>query len=60
MIISVLCRHRSLGSAALNMCYVAQGSADVYVEYGVHCWEVAAGALTVVRAGGAVIDPPGT
>lgn len=51
--------HRSLGSAALNMCYVAQGSADCYVEYGIHCWDIAAGAIIVEEAGGKVLDAAG-
>lgn len=29
---------RSLGSAALNICMVALGGADVYYEYGIHAW----------------------
>lgn len=29
---------RSLGAAALNICMVALGGADVYYEYGIHAW----------------------
>lgn len=29
---------RSLGAAALNICMVALGGADLYYEYGVHAW----------------------
>lgn len=29
---------RSLGSAALNICMVALGGADVYYEFGIHAW----------------------
>lgn len=47
------------GSAALNMCMVAAGSVDAYFEYGIHCWDVAAGALVVQEAGGVVMDPKG-
>jgi len=51
--------HRSLGSAAINMCFVAQGSADAYLEYGIHCWDMAAAALIVLEAGGCVVDANG-
>ena len=48
-----------LGSAALNACMVAAGSVDAYFEYGVHCWDIAASAVIVQEAGGAVLDPKG-
>jgi len=51
---------RSFGSAALNMCYVAKGSAEAYYEYGLHCWDMAAAALIVIEAGGVVVDPTGS
>jgi len=51
--------HRSFGSAAINMVYVAQGSVDAYVEYGLHCWDIAAAAVIVKEAGGFIIDPTG-
>lgn len=50
---------RTLGSAALNMVMVANGSADVNYEFGVHAWDVAAGDLIVREAGGVTIDPAG-
>ncbi|GAB1606400.1 inositol monophosphatase 1-like [Argonauta hians] len=50
---------RAYGSAALNMCAVAQGEADGYAEYGIHCWDIAAGAVIVTEAGGVVMDPSG-
>ncbi|KAI9310396.1 hypothetical protein BDR26DRAFT_1017542 [Obelidium mucronatum] len=43
---------RSLGSAALEACYVARGTFDVYWEAGVHMWDVAAAAIIVREAGG--------
>ncbi|VDK43797.1 unnamed protein product [Anisakis simplex] len=52
--------HRSFGSAAINMVYVAQGSVDAYVEYGIHAWDVAAASVIVNEAGGVVVDPTGT
>ncbi len=46
---------RMLGSATLNMCYVACGRADAYVEgnhvYGPHIWDLAAGYLLCKEAG---------
>jgi myo-inositol-1(or 4)-monophosphatase len=51
--------HRSLGSAAINMCFVAQGCADAYIEYGIHCWDMAAAALIITEAGGCVLDTTG-
>ncbi|XP_071443925.1 inositol monophosphatase 1 [Hetaerina americana] len=50
---------RSLGSAALDMAMVACGGADVYLEAGIHAWDVAAGDLIVREAGGVVMDPSG-
>lgn len=52
-------RLRTLGSAALNMCMVALGGADVYFEFGIHAWDMAAGDLIVREAGGVSIDPAG-
>lgn len=43
---------RRLGSCALDLCHVAEGSVDAYVEEGVNLWDHAAGGL-VARAAGA-------
>ena len=43
---------RRLGSAALDLCHVAEGTVDAYVEEGINPWDHAAGAL-VARAAGA-------
>jgi myo-inositol-1(or 4)-monophosphatase len=51
---------RCLGSAALNMCLVANGSAEVYYEFGIHCWDMAAGLLIAKEAGCVVLDPCGS
>jgi len=45
---------RRIGSAALDLCYVARGAADAYVEEGLHLWDRAAAQLVVCEAGGAV------
>ncbi|KAL5022276.1 hypothetical protein ScPMuIL_001431 [Solemya velum] len=50
---------RSYGSAAFNLCRVAEGCAEAYIEYSLHIWDIAAGALLVREAGGIAIDPEG-
>jgi len=47
---------RRLGSAALDLCYVAAGRLDGFWERGLHPWDIAAGALIVDEAGGLVTD----
>jgi myo-inositol-1(or 4)-monophosphatase len=47
---------RRLGSAALDLCYVASGRLDGYYERGSYAWDVAAGALMVEEAGGKVTN----
>jgi myo-inositol-1(or 4)-monophosphatase len=43
---------RRAGSAALDLCYVACGRFDGFWEHTVNSWDLAAGALAVVEAGG--------
>lgn len=45
---------RMLGSAALDLAYIASGRIDAYIEYGISLWDIAAGWLLVERAGGRV------
>mgnify|MGYP002675339332 CR=1 FL=1 len=45
---------RSIGSAALSLCYVASGRCSMYYEMGLHTYDMAAGALIVEEAGGSV------
>lgn len=45
---------RRLGSAALDLCYVAAGRFDGFWEMKLNPWDVAAGALIVQEAGGRV------
>jgi myo-inositol-1(or 4)-monophosphatase len=45
---------RRLGSAALDLCYVACGRFDGYWEEKLHAWDIAAGGLIVREAGGVV------
>lgn len=43
---------RRLGSCALDLCAVASGTLDAYVEEGPHIWDHAAAGLVVLEAGG--------
>ena len=45
---------RVLGSAALDMAYVACGRFDAYIEQGISLWDIAAGWLLIETAGGTV------
>lgn len=45
---------RRLGSAALDLCYVASGRVDGYWELSLRAYDLAAGALIVEEAGGVV------
>ncbi|MFT6768622.1 MAG: myo-inositol-1(or 4)-monophosphatase [Flavobacteriales bacterium] len=45
---------RRLGSAALDLAYVACGRCDLFYEYALNPWDVAAGILLVREAGGCV------
>ncbi len=47
---------RVLGTAAIEMAYVAAGRLDAYWEYDLNAWDLAAGALLVQEAGGSVLD----
>jgi len=42
---------RRLGSAALDLCYVAAGRLDGYYEHGLKDWDRAAGLLVATEAG---------
>lgn len=43
---------RIVGSAAVDLCWVAQGIADGYFESSIYLWDIAAAGLIVERAGG--------
>jgi myo-inositol-1(or 4)-monophosphatase len=47
---------RRLGSAALDLCWVAAGRFDGYYEHSLNAWDSAAGYLIVEEAGGMVTD----
>jgi myo-inositol-1(or 4)-monophosphatase len=50
---------RRLGSAALDLAYVAAGRTDGFWEFGLKPWDIAAGVLLVREAGGFVGDLSG-
>ena len=47
---------RRLGSAALDLCYVACGRFDGFWEQNLHPWDKAAGALIAAEAGAVITD----
>jgi myo-inositol-1(or 4)-monophosphatase len=47
---------RRMGSAAVDLAYVACGRFEGFFEYGLHAWDVAAGCLLVKEAGGQLSD----
>jgi myo-inositol-1(or 4)-monophosphatase len=51
---------RRLGSAALDLCYVAAGRFEGFWEQKLHPWDIAAGALLVQEAGGRVTGVDGS
>jgi myo-inositol-1(or 4)-monophosphatase len=50
---------RRAGAAALDLAYVAAGNLDVYWEFNLGWWDVAAGTVLVREAGGRVDPIPG-
>jgi myo-inositol-1(or 4)-monophosphatase len=51
---------RRMGSAAVDLAYVACGRFDGFFEYGLHPWDVAGGAFIVQQAGGKLSDFSGS
>ena len=49
---------RIMGSAALELVYVASGRLDAYVERTINLWDVAAGMLLLENAGGEFYSLP--
>jgi len=47
---------RRLGSAALDLCWTACGRFEGFWEYNLNAWDVAAGYLILLEAGGTVTD----
>ncbi len=51
---------RRFGSAALDMCMLADGCFDAYWELGLNPWDMAAGSLIITEAGGSISKLDGT
>jgi myo-inositol-1(or 4)-monophosphatase len=51
---------RRAGSASLDLAYVACGRLDGFWEYGLNKWDIAAGALLIIEAGGIITDIGGS
>lgn len=51
---------RRLGSAALDLCFVAAGWLDGFWERHIKSWDLVAGAAIVTAAGGRICDPDGS
>ena len=47
---------RRLGSAAVDLAYVAAGRFDGFFEHALHAWDVAAGAFVLKQSGGIITD----
>ena len=50
---------RRSGSAALDLAMIAAGSLDVFLEYRLSPWDIAAGSLLVSEAGGLITQTDG-
>ena len=51
---------RRCGSAAIELCLVADGTYDAYWENGLNAWDLMAGSALVLAAGGTLSAPDGT
>ena len=47
---------RRMGSAAIDIAYVACGRFEVFYEYGLHPWDICAGIIILREAGGHISD----
>jgi myo-inositol-1(or 4)-monophosphatase len=50
---------RGFGSVALHLAYAAIGALDVVLDHKATLWDIAAGAVILLEAGGAITDPHG-
>ena len=47
---------RRMGAAAIDLAYVAAGRFEAFYEYNLNSWDMAAGALLILEAGGQITD----
>ena len=47
---------RWLDCPSLSICLVAEGAADIFFDFGLYCWNMAAPALILTEAGGVLAD----
>ncbi|MFN4145432.1 MAG: inositol monophosphatase family protein [Runella sp.] len=47
---------RRMGAAAIDLAYVAAGRFEAFYEYNLQSWDMAAGALLILEAGGQITD----
>ncbi len=52
-------KFRGFGSVALHLVYAALGGLDIVLDHKAALWDIAAGALILLEAGGVVTDPSG-
>lgn len=50
---------RALGSAVLEMCYVATAKMDFFFSEGIKIWDIASGALLITESGGKITNTKG-
>jgi myo-inositol-1(or 4)-monophosphatase len=50
---------RWIGNPSLSICAVAEGAADLFLDFGLYCWNLAAPVLILQEAQGCVKDPGG-
>ena len=51
---------RRLGSAALDLCFVAMGRFEIFYEFNLKPWDICAGALIAKESGAKVTDWDGS
>ena len=57
---SVARQYRNVGAASLNMCYMAAGRFNGYIDTYTKLWDFAASSLIILEAGGLFTAPSGT
>lgn len=58
-LVPILHKIRTLGSATMEMCFVAMGTYDFQIQSEINVWDFAAGAVIINESGGRVTEPDG-